>query len=124
MGPQPFDVVRKSFERCRAFVFPGVEDFGITPLEAQAAGKPVIAFRKGGVLETVIEGQTGLFFDEQTVESLTKAVAYFEKNPGRFKPEACRKQAENFSPEKFRSNIKTFLSRTYPALFANFKWGC
>lgn len=124
MGPQPFDVVVKAFEGCRAFVFPGVEDFGITPLEAQAAGKPVIAFRRGGVLETVLEGLTGLFFDEQTVESLTEAVHDFEKRSDRFKSEACRKQAENFSPEKFRSKIKAFLSRTYPTLFRNFQWGC
>lgn len=61
MGTQPFEVIKKSFEHCKAFIFPGIEDFGITPLEAQASGKPVIAFRGGGVLETVLEGKTGLF---------------------------------------------------------------
>ena len=80
---------------CRAFLFPGEEDFGITPLEAMACGRPVIAYRKGGVLETVIEGQTGLFFDAQTPESMAAAIARFETMT--FDPAAARAQAQTFS---------------------------
>jgi glycosyltransferase involved in cell wall biosynthesis len=79
LGRQPFKVVKDHFERCRAFLYPQVEDFGITAVEAQAAGKPVIAFRAGGALETVIEGVTGLFFDEQTPEALGDAIKRFEE---------------------------------------------
>ena len=63
LGSQPFPVLQDHFRRCRALVFPGVEDFGITPLEAMASGRPVIAYRAGGVMETVVDGVTGLFFD-------------------------------------------------------------
>ncbi len=62
LGRQPDSLIKEYYSKCRAFIFPGEEDFGITPLEAQASGRPVIAFGKGGALETVVEGQTGLFF--------------------------------------------------------------
>ncbi len=122
-GTQPFDVVRKHFERCKALIFPGIEDFGITPLEAQAAGKPVIAFKKGGALETVKEGETGLFFDEQTTEALIEAVQRFENRSNKFSAAACRKNAEQFSPEKFRAKLKDFLVVHYPSYFSDYKWG-
>lgn len=122
LGTQPFDVLKDYFERCKAFVFPGVEDFGITPLEAQAAGKPVIAYRAGGALETVKENVTGLFFDRQQVDSLAEAVVHFEDHITQFEPEACRKQAETFSPEKFRIQIKDFLSSRYPSYFSEYGW--
>lgn len=123
LGSQPFNVLKKHFERCEALIFPGVEDFGITPLEAQAAGKPVIAFRKGGVLETVKEGETGLFFDEQTPESLIEAVRRYEDNRANFSPEDCRRNAEMFSPDRFRREIKDFLIENYPSYFSDFRWG-
>lgn len=81
LGRQPFAVVKQHFESCRAFIYPQVEDFGITAVEAQAAGGPVIAYRDGGALETVIENRTGVFFDHQTPESLAEAVRAFEMLP-------------------------------------------
>ena len=78
MGKQPDDVVKKYMSECKALLFPGEEDFGITPVEAMACGRPVICYGKGGVLDTVIDGKTGVYFEEQTVESLKKAILKFE----------------------------------------------
>lgn len=116
LGKQPFKVVKDHFERCRAFISPQIEDFGITAVEAQAAGKPVIAFRSGGALESVVEGQTGLFFDEQTPESLALAVNKFESMKGLTSKDwatPCRMNAENYRPEQFRGKIRAFLVRHY-----------
>jgi len=88
---------------CRAFVFPGHEDFGIAPVEAQAAGRPVIAYRAGGALDTVIEGVTGCFFDEPLVESLMEAVVSFDADG--VDPMALRVHAEQFSVERFRARL-------------------
>lgn len=112
--------IREHFERCRAFVFPGVEDFGITPLEAQACGRPVIAYGEGGALETVVEGETGLFFHEQTAEGLAEAVRSFEARSGEFSPVRCRAQAERFGPRRFRRRIRGFLEEHYPSYFKGF----
>lgn len=73
LGPQPFSVLRHHYSRCRALVFPGEEDFGIVPVEAMASGRPVIAFRRGGATETVVDGMSGVFFDEQSVDALIAA---------------------------------------------------
>lgn len=89
--------------QCKAFVFPGREDFGIAPLEAQAAGRPVIAFGAGGALDSVIEGETGIFFREPTPESLVAAVLGFDA--GAVDPRACRANAERFSVVRFRDEI-------------------
>jgi glycosyltransferase involved in cell wall biosynthesis len=83
------------------------EDFGITPVEAMAAGRPVIAFRGGGYLESVIEGKTGVFIEQLSVEKLTKILKSF--NPKIFKSEDCRRQAEKFSQERFKKEIKAFI---------------
>jgi len=115
LGRQPFSVLKDRFERCRAFIYPQIEDFGITAVEAQAAGRPVIAFRRGGALETVVEGKTGLFFDEQTPESLAACVEDFERRS--FSAAACRTNAERFRPEAFRDAIRHFLTEKFPALF-------
>lgn len=115
LGAQPFAVLKEHYERCTAFIFPGIEDFGITPLEAQAAGRPVIAFGKGGALETVVDGRTGLFFPEQTVDSLCEAVHRFER--ASFDPRIMRIQAALFSPESFREKIWSFLSSRFPDAF-------
>jgi len=115
MGRQPFATLRDRFERCRAFIYPQIEDFGITAVEAQAAGRPVIAFRRGGALETVIDGKTGLFFDEQTPESLAACIEAFEQRS--FSAAACRGNAERFRPESFREAIRRFLTEKFPALF-------
>lgn len=97
--------------RCRGFIFPGFEDFGIAPVEAQAAGRPVIAFRGGGALDTVIEGETGVFFDEQTVESLSAALQQFEAMS--FSPAACRANAERFSRAVFERQLAAFIEARY-----------
>lgn len=105
MGYQSFSVLKDYMQRTKAFVFAAEEDFGIVPLEAQAAGTPVIAFGKGGVLETIIEGKTGVFFKEQTAESLIEAVEHLESVYPSFDPKEIRKNAERFSPESFDEQI-------------------
>ena len=88
---------------CKAFLFPGLEDFGIAPVEAMSAGRPVIAFRGGGALDTVIPDLTGLFFDEQTPEALRQAIERFD--PTAYDPAACRARAEEFSQDSFRRRM-------------------
>lgn len=109
LGYQPFEVLRDHMQRARAFVFAAEEDFGITPVEAQACGTPVIAYGKGGALETVrglgTDRPTGVFFGEQTPESIAAAVQKFESNAAQFSPRACREQALAFSPERFRDGV-------------------
>jgi len=99
--------------RCRALIFPGHEDFGITPVEAQAAGRPVIAFGAGGALDTVIDGQTGVFFAEPTVEALIDAVQRFNRR--RFDPQAARANAETFRTEVFAEKLTRFIREKYAA---------
>ncbi len=114
LGWQPDSVLRDHYRRSLALIFPGEEDFGIVPVEAQACGCPVIAFGRGGVLETVLENETGVFFREQTEESLMNAIQRFES--GFLDPELARKNAERFSKERFQMEMKSmiqcqFLSR-------------
>jgi len=92
------------YRGCRAFIMTQKEDFGIAPLEAQAMGKPVIAFRAGGALETVVEGKTGEFFYPQTPNALAEVLKSFE--PKRYDPKVCRRQAERFSKEVFMKKFK------------------
>ena len=113
LGSQPGPVLRDHFRRCRALVFPGIEDFGITPLEAQASGRPVLAYREGGVLETIRDGVTGLFFDHQTPESLMETVEKFEAAGNPFSPDDCRASAERFAPEQFRARFSDYLARHF-----------
>lgn len=93
----------------KAFIFPGLDDFGIAPVAAMAAGTPVIAYRDGGSLDYVHEGNTGIFFESQTVESLVKALEDFPRHD--FKPDVIRKEAEKFSPEKFQRLMRDFIAR-------------
>jgi glycosyltransferase involved in cell wall biosynthesis len=113
LGYQPFDVLKDHMQRAKAFVFAAEEDFGIIPVEAQACGTPVIAFGKGGALETVCESTsatpTGVLFAAQTVDSLQTAVAEFEQKVWLFTPSNCRKHAERFSIERFQAEIKTYV---------------
>jgi len=95
------------YQRCQAVVFPQEEDFGLVPLEAQACGKPVIAYRAGGALETVIERKTGEFFDKQTPENLEEIVKKFK--PEKYKPEDCRQNALKFDIKIFKKKWKTYL---------------
>jgi glycosyltransferase involved in cell wall biosynthesis len=98
---------RGYLERCRAFVFPGEEDFGIAPLEAQAAGRPVIAYARGGALETILEGKTGLFFREPTAQSLAEAVLGF--HDGQFDPSVIREHALRFDRAVFQQRFGDFI---------------
>jgi glycosyltransferase involved in cell wall biosynthesis len=88
------------------------EDFGIVPVEAQACGTPVIAFGRGGVAETVIPGETGVLFEEQSADSLAAAVRAFEQ--GTFTPAVIRQQAEKFSAEVFKKQFADFVRRNCP----------
>lgn len=97
--------------KCRAFLFPGFEDFGIAPVEAQAAGRPVIAFGQGGALDTVSEGQTGLFFREQSVEALAETIEQFEGLS--FDPAVARTNAERFSVERFKRELGAFVAQKW-----------
>jgi len=94
------------YQNCQAVIFPQEEDFGLVPIEAQACGKPVIAFRAGGATETVVEGKTGELFYPQSADALIKVLKSFKAR--KYRPEVCRKQAENFSLEGF---LKTFSSQ-------------
>ena len=107
LGRASDEVMKQCYAECRAFLFPGEEDFGITPLEAQASGRPVIAYGKGGALETVIENVTGMFFHEQTVESLVDAMKHFEKMS--FDKYIIRKHAEKFDDAIFKAKIRDFV---------------
>jgi len=113
LGYQSAEVVRDYMQRARAFVFAAEEDFGITPLEAQACGTPVIAYGKGGVLETICgldsKSPTGLFFERQDVESLKSAVVRFERETGNIRAEKCRENALRFAPEMFREKMTAFV---------------
>jgi glycosyltransferase involved in cell wall biosynthesis len=102
-GYVPDEELPDLYARCKAFVFPGHEDFGITPVEAQAAGRPVIAYRGGGALDTVVEGVTGAFFDEPTSASLAQAVRAFDADA--VDPEACRRSAARFNVARFRRDL-------------------
>jgi len=95
--------------QAKALIFPGTEDFGIVPLEAQAAGCPVIAFGQGGALETVVENETGLFFENQTVDSLCDAVERFQCLENM--EVACRENAKGFSTERFAGQIAAYISQ-------------
>jgi len=105
------DELKKYYEGCRAIIFPGEEDFGIVPVEAMACGKPVVAFRKGGAVETVAEGKTGLFFDEQNSESLVEKIRGFEKF--QFDPLSIRKHAEQFDRDIFKKRIKDYVDEKW-----------
>jgi len=117
MGRQPDDVVVEQLQRAKAFLFAAEEDFGIAPVEAQACGTPVIAYGKGGALETIrgrdgdarSGGQTGVFFESQTPEAIVAAVEHFEQRLHTITPEACRANAERFAVSRFREQITHFV---------------
>jgi glycosyltransferase involved in cell wall biosynthesis len=97
--------------RCRAFFFPGHEDFGIAPVEAQAAGRPVIAYAAGGAFDTIVDGETGLFFHEQTPDSLADAIRRLDSTD--FDPAAIRRNAERFSVARFKRELRAFVEKKW-----------
>lgn len=111
LGFQSFDVIKEHYAKCKALIFPGVEDFGIVPVEAMASGRPVIALAKGGILDTVIEGKTGLFFNEPSTASLNQTIEAFEQRISSFNPEEIRKHAIEFDRKVFKRNLKNLIDR-------------
>jgi glycosyltransferase involved in cell wall biosynthesis len=113
LGWQPDEVLRDHLRRCNALLFPGEEDFGIVPVEAQACGTPVIAFGRGGATETIIpwpkEGATGIWFEEQTVDCLAAALEQFEKARAGFDVQRLRSHALRFRLERFEDELFGFV---------------
>jgi glycosyltransferase involved in cell wall biosynthesis len=107
LGRQPAEVVQDHLAHCQALIWPGLEDFGLAPVEAQASGRPVIAFAGGGALDTVIDGMTGTFFHEQTSEALAEAVAGFD--PSAYDPQVIRQHALQFDVERFQMRLRRWI---------------
>ncbi len=117
LGCQPDETIREHYRRCRALLFPGEEDFGLVPLEAQACGAPVIALAAGGATETVRPASaarpgTGLLFGEQTTDSLIAAILQFEQGRAAISPALARRHAETFRTERFAAEIHRFVTCT------------
>ena len=122
LGPQDDEALAYYYAHCRAFIFPGEEDFGITPLESQAAGRPVIAYAKGGALETVVPlnprgdvkalsgSPTGVFFYEQTADALSDAIDLYERNADGFEPDAARENALRFDRPRFKEKFREYVN--------------
>ena len=110
LGYQSDEILRSELSKARAFVFAAEEDFGILPIEAQACGTPVIAYKKGGVLETVIENETGIFFNEQTVTSLSKGIEKFLSVENDFTHEKIRENSFRFIDAKFNEAFVKFVN--------------
>jgi len=106
---QMYDILSKA----KGLIFPGEEDFGITPVESFAAGRPVVAFKKGGTLESVIENKTGVFFDEPNAESLSRAVNHLEEIYNTLESKVIHQHAENFSEKHFIGEIQSFVMTQY-----------
>ena len=109
LGKVEGDIMKKYLSECRALIFPGIEDFGIIPLEAMACGRPVIAYNAGGAMETVIEEETGLFFNSQTVNSLNKKIDDFEIIENQFIPDVIRNHALKFDKKIFKNHFKEYV---------------
>lgn len=113
LGWQTDEILKEYYANAKAFIFPGEEDFGITPVEAQASGTPVIGFGRGGLIETVIEGETGLFFYRQDYKELVGAIENFESNTNRFDCYKIRENSLKFSRERFENEFKRFIEEKY-----------
>ena len=109
LGRVDFTELKRRFGECKALGFPGEEDFGIVPVEVMAAGRPVIAYGRGGALDTVVDGQTGVLFEQQTVDSLIEAVSRFETVS--FDDDAIHRHASGFSGQVFKDGIRAVLSQ-------------
>ncbi|ENE9935331.1 glycosyltransferase, partial [Klebsiella pneumoniae] len=117
LGYQPDQVLHDYMRRAKAFVFAAEEDFGITPVEAQACGTPVIAYGKGGVLETVrpygISNPTGLFFERQSISSLVETVKKFDKIQNLILPSDCKENSQSFSSDRFKRELNTYIEQKW-----------
>ncbi len=118
LGWQPDEVIRDHLRHCRALLFPGEEDFGIVPVEAQACGTPVIALGRGGATETVLplggtREPTGVWFEEQTVEGLAEALTRFERHADAFDPLVARRQAQHFATRRFAGELFSYLEAVH-----------
>jgi glycosyltransferase involved in cell wall biosynthesis len=121
LGAQPDKVVHEHYASCRALLFPGEEDIGLTPIEAQASGRPVIAYGRGGALETVIgfeannglhpENSTGVFFDEQSVDSMIQGIQSFEAVESQFSPNFLRAHARRFDASEFKKLFAEYVAQ-------------
>jgi len=109
LGWQSDEIVKKYLQECTAFIFPGEDDFGIAPVEAMSFGKPVLAYRKGGATETILEGITGEFFDDPATEALADGIRRLKMNLNNYSPLVIKKRAEKFSHENFEREIKEFI---------------
>jgi glycosyltransferase involved in cell wall biosynthesis len=116
-GPQSAEGLRALYATCRALIFPGEEDFGIVPVEAMASGRPVIAYDKGGVRDTVRDGTSGILYPDQSVEGLLAAISRFEGMESRFSADAIMAEAARFSADRFRAEMSGLIAEK----LANFR---
>ncbi len=119
LGYQPCAELKKYMQQAKALIYAAEEDFGIVPVEAQACGTPVIAYGRGGALETVVEGKSGIFFYERTVSDIVDIVERFESIRHQFDPEEIRANALRFSADRFRSEFKSYVDDKYENYFKN-----
>lgn len=113
LGYQTDSEIADFYAHARAFLFTGEDDFGITPVEAMSFGKPVIAYGKGGALETIIDGKTGLFFSQPTVDSLHQALLWFIEHEQSFQSEQIKKRAKLFSAAIFKKRILAYIEKAW-----------
>ncbi|MZK52797.1 glycosyltransferase [Clostridium beijerinckii] len=111
LGRLTDEEIREYYSKCKAFIFPGEEDFGLTPVECQASGGPVIAYKKGGALDTVLDEKTGILFREQSVESLIEAVEKFEKYGVEYDRQQIKEYSEKFSVDRFKKEFEDYVNQ-------------